>query len=116
MTGLDISSTGTLFRCPAPRCGGELHRPCEDRRSSSAPSASQAPEPTSEIGLDMLWTSEYTLVTGRTALERVTGIEPAFRAWEARVLPLNYTRVGVHYARMASLSLSCDLSIVGAGF
>jgi hypothetical protein len=23
----------------------------------------------------------------------VTGIEPAFRAWEARVLPLNYTRV-----------------------
>ena len=26
-------------------------------------------------------------------MERVTGIEPAFRAWEARVLPLNYTRV-----------------------
>ena len=24
----------------------------------------------------------------------MTGIEPAFRAWEARVLPLNYTRVG----------------------
>ena len=26
-------------------------------------------------------------------LERVTGIEPALQAWEARVLPLNYTRV-----------------------
>jgi hypothetical protein len=30
--------------------------------------------------------------------ERATGIEPAFRAWEARVLPLNYARVrGPHY-------------------
>ena len=26
--------------------------------------------------------------------ERVTGIEPAFSAWEADVLPLNYTREG----------------------
>lgn len=26
-------------------------------------------------------------------LERVTGIEPASRAWEARILPLNYTRM-----------------------
>jgi hypothetical protein len=26
------------------------------------------------------------------AEERVTGIEPAFSAWEADVLPLNYTR------------------------
>jgi hypothetical protein len=25
-------------------------------------------------------------------VERVTGIEPALQAWEARVLPLNYTR------------------------
>ena len=27
-------------------------------------------------------------------MERVTGIEPAFSAWEADVLPLNYTRTG----------------------
>jgi hypothetical protein len=27
-------------------------------------------------------------------MERVTGIEPAFSAWEADVLPLNYTRAG----------------------
>jgi hypothetical protein len=26
-------------------------------------------------------------------MERVTGIEPAYRAWEASVLPLNYTRM-----------------------
>ncbi len=29
----------------------------------------------------------------RKHLERATGIEPAFSAWEADVLPLNYTRV-----------------------
>ena len=27
-------------------------------------------------------------------MERVTGIEPALSAWEADVLPLNYTRMG----------------------
>ena len=27
-------------------------------------------------------------------VERVTGIEPALSAWEAEVLPLNYTRKG----------------------
>ena len=29
---------------------------------------------------------------GRMELERVKGIEPSFSAWEADVLPLNYTR------------------------
>ena len=33
-----------------------------------------------------------TSLTWRFALERVTGIEPALSAWEADVLPLNYTR------------------------
>ena len=33
-------------------------------------------------------------------LERVTGIEPAFSAWEADVLPLNYTRIT--YCRVGS--------------
>ena len=32
------------------------------------------------------------LLTWAFVLERVTGIEPAFSAWEADVLPLNYTR------------------------
>ena len=29
----------------------------------------------------------------RKDLERVKGIEPSYEAWEAAVLPLNYTRV-----------------------
>jgi hypothetical protein len=33
------------------------------------------------------------------AMERVTGIEPALSAWEADVLPLNYTRA--HLQRLA---------------
>ena len=30
-------------------------------------------------------------------MERVTGIGPAYRAWEASVLPLNYTRSTTYY-------------------
>src|SRR5699024_894835 len=37
-------------------------------------------------------------VTWGFHLERVTGIEPALSAWEAEVLPLNYTRVRVRGA------------------
>ena len=33
------------------------------------------------------------LISKGFRLERVTGIEPALSAWEADVLPLNYTRV-----------------------
>ena len=33
-----------------------------------------------------------TALTWAFIVERVTGIEPALQAWEARVLPLNYTR------------------------
>jgi hypothetical protein len=34
-------------------------------------------------------------------LERVTGIEPALSAWEADVLPLNYTRTAHAWLRVA---------------
>jgi hypothetical protein len=30
---------------------------------------------------------------GSAIMERVKGIEPSYRAWEAGVLPLNYTRI-----------------------
>jgi hypothetical protein len=30
-------------------------------------------------------------------LERVNGIEPSYAAWEAAVLPLNYTRFGLQF-------------------
>jgi hypothetical protein len=33
--------------------------------------------------------------SGEARVERVTGIEPASRAWKARALPLSYTRVMV---------------------
>jgi hypothetical protein len=45
---------------------------------------------------------KVTLTSDRLILmERVTGIEPALSAWEAEVLPLNYTRVA------AEAALSC---------
>ena len=31
---------------------------------------------------------------GGLTMERVKGIEPSYEAWEAAVLPLNYTRLG----------------------
>ena len=34
-------------------------------------------------------------------LERVKGIEPSYAAWEAAVLPLNYTRIQRLKARFA---------------
>ena len=33
-------------------------------------------------------------------MERVKGIEPSYAAWEAAVLPLNYTRVGPLIGRL----------------
>ena len=33
-------------------------------------------------------------VLTRQMMERVKGIEPSYEAWEAAVLPLNYTRIG----------------------
>ena len=37
-----------------------------------------------------------TTLTWPFGVERVTGIEPALSAWEADVLPLNYTRAYQH--------------------
>jgi hypothetical protein len=39
-----------------------------------------------------LMISENIVLAARYQVERVTGIEPALSAWEADVLPLNYTR------------------------
>jgi hypothetical protein len=35
-------------------------------------------------------------------MERVMGIEPTLAAWEAAVLPLNYTRIGLRQATPAT--------------
>ena len=43
------------------------------------------------FGVALVWlVAGASLATAR--LERMTGIEPAFSAWEADVLPLNYIR------------------------
>jgi hypothetical protein len=39
---------------------------------------------------------QAVLLTCAFTVERVTGIEPALSAWEADVLPLNYTRAYLH--------------------
>jgi hypothetical protein len=36
---------------------------------------------------------------GTEIMERVMGIEPTLFAWEAKVLPLNYTRDDLNYRR-----------------
>jgi hypothetical protein len=40
------------------------------------------------------------VLTWAFSSERVTGIEPALSAWEADVLPLNYTRATWHLPRV----------------
>jgi hypothetical protein len=45
------------------------------------------------------------------ALERVKGIEPSYEAWEAAVLPLNYTRSGANSNAASGVTgvlLCCD--------
>ena len=38
---------------------------------------------------------DFLRIPWNDAVERVKGIEPSYEAWEAAVLPLNYTRSGV---------------------
>lgn len=46
--------------------------------------------------------SAYRPLTRGSAMERMTGIEPAYSAWEADVLPLNYIREKARLARPAA--------------
>jgi hypothetical protein len=46
-----------------------------------------------------MWLIVDHMVDLLESLERVTGIEPALSAWEADVLPLNYTRVRTYCTR-----------------
>jgi hypothetical protein len=55
-------------------------------------------------------------------VERVMGIEPTYAAWEATVLPLNYTRVsGLYYMHFAGernhrLRVFCHKSSCSANY
>jgi len=46
-------------------------------------------------------------LTWAFVVERVTGIEPALSAWEADVLPLNYTRASSHLPRALTAEPAC---------
>ncbi len=55
-------------------------------------------EVTTPILLRVIWDRRLArkrmgLARAQTRMERVKGIEPSYAAWEAAVLPLNYTRV-----------------------
>ncbi len=56
------------------------------------------------------------------AVERAMGIEPTYAAWEATVLPLNYTRVsGLYYMHFAGernhrLRIFCHKSSCSANY
>ena len=50
------------------------------------------------------------VLTWAFALERVTGIEPALSAWEADVLPLNYTRGPALFRREATCTVFAQTS------
>ena len=61
-------------------CRANSPRPCTSRRGPWSISAFEAERRASDDARDRI-------------RERVRGIEPPFQAWEARVLPLNHTRV-----------------------
>ena len=54
-----------------------------------------------ELGVEVLALGgDGALELHRVRLERVMGIEPTPEAWEAAVLPLNYTRSGAQSKRI----------------
>jgi hypothetical protein len=57
------------------------------RRQKKVASHSRATD--APLAHRMMHSTKFRKING---LERVTGIEPAYQAWEAGVLPLNYTR------------------------
>ena len=56
----------------------------------------------SSAGVGCVWGACWARVgrVGGQAVERVKGIEPSYEAWEAAVLPLNYTRKGRQFTRL----------------
>src|ERR1035438_3476826 len=48
-----------------------------------------------------------TALAASSHVERVTGIEPALSAWEADVLPLNYTRAPSHLPHALTAEPAC---------
>ena len=52
----------------------------------------------------------------RNGVERVKGIEPSSQAWEARILPLNHTRVDRTGAVVTELKPQCNHAYQASAF
>src|SRR3954447_17778630 len=76
------ATTATSRSCRAPRTSWRTGRTCASMPASRPGRAVTVRTPTSPMRAD----------GSATGLERVKGIEPSLSAWEADVLPLNYTR------------------------
>ena len=64
---------------------------------------------------DSLMFAESRRYPGASVVERVTGIEPALSAWEADVLPLNYTRTAAGLPTRSGSWLSWPTYRTGQG-
>ena len=52
-----------------------------------------------------------TAVLQRCEMERMTGVEPAFKAWEAFVLPMNYIRSALYTSRQCITWRRCPRAL-----
>ena len=52
-----------------------------------------------------------TCFAGASFLERLMGVEPTYAAWEAAVLPMNYSRIWKPMIIIADLFPFCNLKI-----
>ena len=50
--------------------------------------------------------------SGRSFMERIKGVEPSCSAWEADVLPMNYTRESVVFDIIADRNENCNKNFV----
>ncbi len=71
---------------------GRSARKLPGRRGQSATQSGHIAGIASEASKTAVLIAHFTSVWLGVSLERATGIEPAFSAWEADVLPLNYAR------------------------
>ena len=84
----------TAQKCPR-TCGPGTCGPVPDGVDCPRSEGPADGHPRATVGAESgrTTTRARTVTVRALGLERVTGIEPALSAWEAEVLPLNYTRV-----------------------
>ena len=76
----------------APRSRHRSGGPARSRTAAVRPNGTPMAREVIDVGMGEGPGVGRTSLAWALSLERVTGIEPALSAWEADVLPLNYTR------------------------